>query len=115
MVKHSSKSDGQNGKVKVRVIEFELEGSDLSLQEGLKSITAALSRPHLVVASRPVSRLESNRPTADENGDVADIREQAEYVEDANLAEASVQAIPGKQEELKSSRPQVLYRYALMM
>lgn len=43
MAKSKSTSD-QPGKVKIRVIEFEVEGSDVTMQEGLKSITAALNR-----------------------------------------------------------------------
>jgi hypothetical protein len=35
MGKQPPKAD-QNGKMKVRIIEFELEGSDMSLQESLK-------------------------------------------------------------------------------
>lgn len=39
-----SKPSGQAGKVKIRVIEFEVEGSDETMQESLKSITAALNK-----------------------------------------------------------------------
>lgn len=39
-----SKSSGHTGKVKIRVIEFEVEGSDDTMQESLKSITAALNK-----------------------------------------------------------------------
>jgi hypothetical protein len=36
---------GETGKVKFRIIELEMEGGDATLQESLRSIAAALSRP----------------------------------------------------------------------
>jgi len=44
MAKPMKPSGDQPGKVKIRVIEFEVEGSDATMQESLKSITAALNR-----------------------------------------------------------------------
>lgn len=99
MGKLPPKSDGQNGKVKVRIIEFEMEGSDLSLQESLKSIAAALSRPNIVVAPRSNTRIESNRPAGNvQNGEAnaADELEHVEYVEDATPSEASATTVPRK-------------------
>ncbi len=83
MAKHPPKSDGQNGKVKVRIIEFEMEGSDISLQESLKSITAALSRPNVTVVSRPSARIESNHSAPDlQNSDASlDEEENVDYLD----------------------------------
>nr|WP_216293170.1 hypothetical protein [Delftia acidovorans]MCA1066684.1 hypothetical protein [Delftia acidovorans] len=64
MGKQPPKAD-QNGKMKVRIIEFELEGSDVSLQESLKSITAALSRPAIVHVGRPPQRLGTTKGPSD--------------------------------------------------
>jgi hypothetical protein len=63
MGKQPPKAD-QNGKMKVRIIEFELEGSDMSLQESLKSITAALSRPPVIAAPRLQQRVGATRSVA---------------------------------------------------
>jgi hypothetical protein len=35
---------GEKGKVKLRIVEFELEGSDATLQESLRSISTTMSR-----------------------------------------------------------------------
>jgi hypothetical protein len=90
MAKLPQKSDGQNGKVKVRIIEFEMEGSDLSLQESLKSIAAALSRPNL--APRSTARIESHKSAGSvHNGEsVTDEElEDVEYVEGATSLETA--------------------------
>ncbi|RYF46431.1 MAG: hypothetical protein EOO38_14140 [Cytophagaceae bacterium] len=105
MAKLPPKSDGQNGKVKVRIIEFEMEGSDLSLQESLKSIAAALSRPNVVVASRPSARIESQKGAGqaqDEDAVMDDSFVNDEYVEDSTL-EASAPVVVRRQR--KTSRP----------
>jgi hypothetical protein len=52
MSKPKSASD-QPGKVKIRVIEFEVEGSDATMQESLKSITAALNRGMIATPPQP--------------------------------------------------------------
>lgn len=52
----------QAGKVKIRVIEFEVEGSDATMQESLKSITAALNRG--MTAIPPPSRVRYVQPLA---------------------------------------------------
>lgn len=75
MGKHQHKVD-PNGKMKVRIIEFELEGSDMSLQESLKSITSALSKPAIVQISRSPQRLVTTKAT----GEV--VNESDEQVED---------------------------------
>lgn len=106
MAKLPPKSDGQNGKVKVRIIEFEMEGSDLSLQESLKSITAALSRPNVVLASRPTARIDSNKPAGTvQNGEAVtdEELEHVEYVEDTTPLETSAPVAPRKPR--KASKP----------
>lgn len=92
MAKLPQRTEGQNGKVKVRIIEFEMEGSDLSLQESLKSIAAALSRPNLTPPSRSTARIESNKAGAPgANGDsiAEEELEDVEYVDDVQQLEAS--------------------------
>jgi len=83
MAKQPPKAD-QNGKMKVRIIEFELEGSDVSLQESLKSITAALSRP---AASAPVSRVTRIEAPKHANTSSTQSMDDAEEFEEAELVE----------------------------
>jgi hypothetical protein len=79
----------EKGKVKFRVIDFELEGSDESLQESLRSIVSALNRPS---ASAPVRTL----PTATTQGRPLPIEQpnpQGDlFAEDAKVEEASEEA-----------------------
>jgi hypothetical protein len=71
------KSD-QHGRIKVRVIELEMEGSDDSIQEGLKSLAAALGRGGNTVVTR--LRSEPSRQIA--NGHVAPAADEPEEVEE---------------------------------
>lgn len=87
MGRQSSKSEAQSGKMKVRIIEFELEGSDTSLQESLKSITAALARPSVNTGSRATVRIETAK-----SGDIPASNSSDEFedeVEDATVIEAT--------------------------
>lgn len=102
MGKQSPKTD-QTGKMKVRIIEFELEGSDASLQESLKSITAALSRPTIVhaTAGRPQQRLSGMKASTAElvngNGEQA---EDLEFVEEVE-SEEEVVPVPAAPKKLR--------------
>ncbi|MBN3791800.1 hypothetical protein [Burkholderia sp. Ac-20353] len=91
----------QNGKMKVRIIEFELEGSDMSLQESLKSITAALSRAPVVAAPRPQQRLGTTRSVAevvmDDSGEPSDDLDQVDEIEQEEEPTISVPPAPKKQ------------------
>lgn len=49
-----SKLGEQSGKVKFRIIEFEMEGSDETLQESLKNVAAAFVKAGTVVQPRAV-------------------------------------------------------------
>lgn len=108
MGKQQPKAD-QNGKMKVRIIEFELEGSDVSLQESLKSITAALSRPNGVTSVR-APRIEASRQVdAVQNGGIS----PAEEVEDADVVEeqetaASAPAVKKARKTVKPPTPSLL-------
>lgn len=80
-----SKTAETAGKVKFRVIEFELEGTDASLQESLKNLAVALGRGSPVLPARqlkgPTRQIEANGEAeveADpEEGDVLE-EEEAE-------------------------------------
>lgn len=94
MGKSPPKSD-QNGKMKVRIIEFELEGSDMSLQESLKSITAALSRPAVVIAQRQQQRLGTTKSAAEVALHSSDeSSEDLEYGEEDELEEELITPSP---------------------
>ena len=55
-------NQGDKGKVKFRVIEFELEGSDSTLQESLRSIATALGKTGQSQGYRLTSVASSKRP-----------------------------------------------------
>jgi hypothetical protein len=80
VAKQSGKSAEQSGKVKIRVIEFEVEGSDSTMQESLKSITAALNRG---MTASPATRVRYVQPAPQlEDGTAADAAEpEGEEVE----------------------------------
>lgn len=106
MAKLPPRTEGQNGKVKVRIIEFEMEGSDLSLQESLKSIAAALSRPNLAPPPRSTARIESNKPGAPLHNEesIADQElDDFEYLDDTPPLETSAPIITRKPR--KPSKP----------
>jgi hypothetical protein len=110
MAKQPPKAD-QNGKMKVRIIEFELEGSDMSLQESLKSITAALSRPSNGASVTRVSRIEalkqsnaSSMPSVDDGDTV----EEAEYVEEVDTQPAPAPAAKRPRKLSRAPTPTLL-------
>ena len=73
-----AKTQERAGRVKIRLIEFEVEGSDNSIQESLKSIAAALNRS---TASHPYkTRLVTNQAGQDfdDYEEVEDPEEEAE-------------------------------------
>lgn len=55
MATKTNKGSIQGGKVKFRVIEFELEGSDESLHDGLKNLAAALLRSGNASGTRQIN------------------------------------------------------------
>jgi hypothetical protein len=72
MAKQKSANE-QSGKVKIRVIEFEVEGNDTTLQESLKGITAALNRGLAAASSPPRLRyVQSPAPLAEDGSDGID-------------------------------------------
>ena len=96
MAKPTKPNGDQPGKVKIRVIEFEVEGSDATMQESLKSITAALNRG--MTASPPPARTvryvpPSTAPQLD-GADLGDADEEAadSVVEDAEEVRAPAAA-----------------------
>ena len=96
MANKASKTE-QNGKVKVRIIEFEMEGSDISLQESLKSITAALSRPSAASTPRPVRYPQISRQLdGGESGGESEEVEEAELVEEIDQVQSTSPKRPRK-------------------
>lgn len=88
----------QNGKMKVRIIEFELEGSDMSLQESLKSIAAALSRPAVLTIQRPQQRIGTTKTEIDASSshESAEDIENIEEVVAEEESDSSATAVPRK-------------------
>jgi hypothetical protein len=56
-----TKAPEKAGRVKIRLVEFEVEGNDQSIQESLKSIAAALNRGASASAVRPVYLASGNQ------------------------------------------------------
>lgn len=71
-----TKSPERAGKVKIRLVEFEVEGNDQSIQESLKSIAAALNR------GAPSSAVKAKYLTSRNEADEELEEEQFEDVDD---------------------------------
>lgn len=93
---------GDRGKVKFRVIDFELEGSDESLQESLRSIVSAINRP----AAAPPPRLLASNTTPARPAAAQPPPQQELFPEEARIeVEAeSPQPEPAESEEARPAR-----------
>jgi hypothetical protein len=97
MVKSSKNSSLGGARVKVRVIEFEMDGSDESIQESMQTLTAALSR-----GVNPVSRQISHATRSQESAASSpDLESSGEVEEDIDIADAE----PRMQRERRPSSP----------
>lgn len=99
MAKQLPKAE-QNGKMKVRIIEFEIEGSDMSLQESLKSITAALSKPAVIVTQRSQQRIGTTKAEGDADGSSESV-EHLEHVEEVGAEDDLESSIPVAPKKLR--------------
>lgn len=108
MAKQSKGPGDGPGKIKFRVIEFEMDGSDTSLQESLKSLTAAL-RGHVVGgATQPRVRLE--RPAnAGEDSDTEGDAEDVDATEVVDEEATGVPPRPSKRAAAPKKLPQVKF------
>lgn len=88
MAKNSK--DGRGGRIKISIVQFELDGSDETLQEGLRTVAETLGRsfpqvqkviPQISTASRIA--LPNGTPTPEE------------YIEQIEEPEAELTTIPG--------------------
>lgn len=102
MAKNQSRPD-QQGKIKVRVIELEMEGSDDSLQEGLKSLAAALSRGGSAIVTRV--KTEANRQIA--NSTAPAPHDELDEVEDID-AELEEEVVPAPKSRAPRRAPKVV-------
>ena len=89
MVKHAKPAEGI-GKVKIRFIEIDVEGSDASIQDSLRSLTAALNRSNAVPSAR---QLRGNGVKAVETEPEV---EPADETEDSEVAEVEEVERPAK-------------------
>ncbi|UVH55201.1 hypothetical protein NWF24_20455 [Variovorax paradoxus] len=78
-----SKSPDAIGKVKFRVIEFELEGTDAAMQETIRGFTAALNNNQGVPAGRQIAR-----PVAKQIGQNGDAMHSQEADHEADVLDA---------------------------
>ena len=81
MAKQIPKNAPSNSRVKVRVFEFEMDGSDDSIQDTMKTLAAAFSRGG--TGTLPVSRRIKSDVPATQQGDAVDGAEDLE-IEDAD-------------------------------
>jgi hypothetical protein len=77
IVAKATKPSEQTGKVKFRIVEFEMEGSDSTLHESLKNIAAAFMRNGSAPAPKPV-RYDSPRQLEGEGGESSAAEEDQE-------------------------------------
>lgn len=83
---------GSGGRVKVRLLEFELDGSDATLEESMRSLTAALTRSTRtmrVVSDAPAGRASNTGLPASTEVEVDETDETDEEVEQATAEDTS--------------------------
>lgn len=89
------------GKVKFRFVEFELEGSNSTIEDSIKSIVSSMNRaPIGPVRTVPPNKqtLQISSPTGNENGQVEDLPMDESQTEDADepREESRGEGTPGK-------------------
>lgn len=109
MAKAKGASD-QAGKVKIRVIEFEVEGSDATMQESLKSITAALNRG--MTATPPSQRVRYVQAPTHQLEDVGESAQEEEIDVDEDEEAAVAVNTPRKPTPPKKPRSMTLLEIA---
>ncbi len=87
MATKSTKGSLSGGKVKFRVIEFELEGSDESLHDGLKNLATALMRGQGAPPTRQIANGAKPAPAAADGAQPEDEDQQDDEVVDAEVAD----------------------------
>src|SRR5688572_23665370 len=88
------------GKVKFRVIEFELEGTDASLQESLKNLAVALNRGNAVP---PARQLRATTKQIEANGEA----EPEVEAEDAEVVDEQETEAPAPRPAAPRKPPRV--------
>lgn len=97
MAKQVPKSPSSNSRVKVRVFEFEMDGSDDSIQDTMKTLAAAFSKGG--TGSVPIARrLKSDNPATQQAADSTDSSEELEsdLEDDDNVVEDVVARTPSQ-------------------
>jgi hypothetical protein len=105
------KGAAEKGRIKVEIIRFELEGNDASLQEGLRSVAAALTRingappralPTRNAAALTVDRDAGNQPDDDEEHDITADESGAEAATAATTRSRKAPSAPRSPEILEN-------------
>lgn len=102
MAKQIPKSSPSNARVKVRVFEFEMDGSDDSIQDTMKTLAAAFSKGG--AGSVPVTRrIKSDISTANQSNETLDSAEEVEddFAEDESIVEDVVAKAPSQPKKPK--------------
>lgn len=93
---------GEKGRVKVRIVEVDVEGNDSTLQDTLRTISAAINRATTVApakrvdvlaapAARPTKNGHANGHVEDPAEDVTEVHEDQEVDDGAGAAHSSTQ------------------------
>jgi hypothetical protein len=103
MAKKSSADNATNSRVKVRVFEFEMEGSDESIQDTMKTLAAALTRGG--AAAVPTARRIRSDSSTTQQLEVDQVEiEEPDSAEDEVLEEPLVRAAakPKRQKKVRT-------------
>ena len=84
MVKRNNEQASGTEKAKVRVLFAEVEGNNQSVQEALKSLVSAMSRPVRVISEQNVN---GKAPVLLQQSSFEEVEESIEHVGDADSAE----------------------------
>ncbi len=105
MAKQIPKSSPSNARVKVRVFEFEMDGSDDSIQDTMKTLAAAFSKGGN--GALPVARrIKSDNSTANQSSETVDSAEDVEddLAEDDGLVEDVVARAPSPPRKARKTK-----------
>lgn len=97
-----SKTPETAGKVKFRVIEFELEGTDASLQESLKNLAVALGRGSAMPPARQIKAPTTRQVESNGDLDPESEAEDAEVVDEEEAAAPARSSAPRKPARVKT-------------
>jgi len=106
MAKQILKDD--RGRVKFRVIEFELDGSDSALQDAIKGLTTAISDRQKTAYKLTTGNGKAALPVSDEGVDTIETQDIAQQVEEISEVQAARPRNAGNGKPRAVARPKVI-------